>query len=180
MLSTVRHGTWNLWYPLSLVGGVKSISFAAVTIDLSCDMYLYCHLPPAQCMTGTPQWAGCPTERWRGVYPRIGDPSPSSAWSRIKEVLRQAACQSLCWINCGVLEDWVSGSLKLFSLVGKWIPLMIFAQWLKASSNFPPSSSLSPTPPKKKKCWLTFSTTVIIPTVIYLCRQIKLQIWQGN
>lgn len=107
------------WYFPSLVGGEKSISFAAATIDLSCGMYLYCHLSPAPCMTGTPRWAKRPAERWRCVYPRIGDPLQSSLWSRIKEALRQTACQSLCWINCGILEDCVSHSLKLFSLVGE-------------------------------------------------------------
>lgn len=108
-------------------------------------MYLYCHLSPAPCMTGTPRWAKRPAEPRRRVYPRIGDPLPSSLWSRIKEALRQTACQSLCWINCGILEDCVSRSLKLFSLVGEANSLNdFFSQWLRAPSTTTPTT---PPPP---------------------------------
>lgn len=111
---------------------VKSI--AAGTINLSCGMYLYCLCLPL-CSWLEPHSEPSARRSGGAVFTlalEIHHCPPCDPGSK-----RQTARQSLCWINCGIFKDCVRRSLKLFSLVGKQTPLMIFAQWLKASSVFP-------------------------------------------
>lgn len=154
--------TSNLCYLLGLVGGWNlSLLQLEPSISAAACIYIVICLPPRTWL----EPHGEPSARRSGgavftlaleIHHRPPcDPGSKRRWDK-------TACQSLLWINCGIFEDCVGRSLMLFSLVGIQSPLMIFAQWLKASAVFPST--------KKKK----------VATVVHLCRQIKPQIWQGN
>lgn len=107
----------------------ESIGFATVTINHKHSASLWCRLSPTPRVTGTPLWcwAERPSEWWCSVYSCMGYLSPFPVWCWIKGALRQTVCQMCLWINTETVWGCccVIHSLKLFSLMGKWSPLMI-------------------------------------------------------
>lgn len=114
--------------PARPCGGVKSIAFAAGTIDLGGrGVRLDCHLSTAPAHGWNPAVSRAPG---KAVAPCL-----SSTWRSIA-VLRAIRGSKRRWekqrvnrcaeLTAGFFQDRVRRSLKLFCLVGKQTPLMIF------------------------------------------------------